>query len=125
MSEACQRGDAGTGLAMDKDRKRELKRRGKALLRERANTEWDEHMVLEPEQLRALLDHLDERLTQEPCDHTLRGTRDWAKANGVDAEALESSVVHFGGGCDCEVLANVDPETDVDGWPRYAETLGR
>jgi hypothetical protein len=109
---------------MDKQ-KRELKRRGKALMRERADSEWDEHMVLEPEQLRALLDHLDERLTHELCDHTLRGTRAWAEANGVDADALESSVVHFGGGCDCEVLANVDPETDVDGWPRYSERLGR
>ena len=109
---------------MDRERKRELKRRGKALMRERAGAEWEEHMVLEPEQLRALLEHLDQRLTGEPCDHTFRGTRAWAEANGVETDALEESVAHFGGGCDCEVLANVDPETDVDGWPRYSERFG-
>jgi hypothetical protein len=58
-------------------------------MRERADSEWDEHMVLGRVQLRALLDHLDERLTRAPCDHTLGGTRTWAKANGVDADALE------------------------------------
>lgn len=110
---------------MDKERKRELKRLGKELAGERANAEWDEHMVLEPRVLAALLNHLEERLSRDPCDHTLRFTRTWADVNGVDPDALERSVAHFGGGCDCEVLANVDPETDVDGWPRYTEALGR
>lgn len=110
---------------MDKERKRALKQRGKEVLRERANAEWGEHMVLKPAQLRALLDYLEDRVARDPCDHTLRYAQVWANTNGVDPDALESSLRHFGGGCDCEVLANVDPETDVDGWPRYLEALGR
>ena len=110
---------------MDRERKRELKRRGKEVLRDRVNAEWDEHMVLEPAQLRALLDYVEDRLARDPCDHTLRFTGAWANTNGVDPDVLEASVRHFGGSCDCEVLANVDPETDVDGWPRYLETLDR
>lgn len=30
---------------------------------------------------------------------------------GVDTERLAASLQHFGGFCDCEVLANVEPET--------------
>jgi hypothetical protein len=103
----------------EKERKRALKKKGRALMRERADAEWDKHMVLAPDQLAALLDYLDERLPEEGCDHTLRLTRGWAEANGVGADELETSVLHFGGGCDCEVLSNVDPETGIEGWSRY------
>ena len=86
--------------------------------------EWRERMVLEPEQLKALLDYLDERLPVDGCDHTLRLTRAWASAHAVDFDELVKSVEHFGGGCDCEVLANVDPQTQVDGWPSYLARFG-
>jgi hypothetical protein len=45
---------------MDKQAKKELKRRARANRRTAAETEWQETMVLEPDQLKALLDHLDE-----------------------------------------------------------------
>jgi hypothetical protein len=104
--------------------KKTRRQRAKAAMRERATREWDEHMVLEPAQLKDLLDHLDEALGRTDCDHSLRLTHAWAVENGIDEDALEESVFHFGGGCDCEVLANVDPQTQVDGWPRYLELYG-
>ena len=105
---------------MSKADKKARQQRAKAAMRQRAADEWDEHMTLTPEQLKALLDHLDESLGTTPCNYSLDITRAWAAANGVD-----SSVGHFGGGCDCEVLANVDPQTQVDGWPRYLELYGK
>jgi uncharacterized protein DUF2695 len=104
--------------------KKARQQRAKAAMREQAAREWEEHMVLEPAQLKDLLDHLDESLGRVDCDHSLRVTRAWATDNGIDQAALEGSVLHFGGGCDCEVLANVDPQTQVNGWPRYLEQYG-
>jgi hypothetical protein len=109
---------------MSKADKRARRQRAKAAMRERVTAEWDEHMILEPAQLKELLDHLDESLTHLDCDHSLRLTRAWAAENGIDEDALAESLFHFGGGCDCEVLANVDPQTQVDGWPRYLELYG-
>jgi hypothetical protein len=68
-------------------------------------------MLLNADQLNSLLDNLDERLVDEGCDRTLRLTREWAADHAVDAAALEESLAHFGGYCDCEVLANVEPES--------------
>jgi hypothetical protein len=117
-------GSSPTSGSLGKQEKKALKRRARMDRRAAADAEWAEHMVLEPEQLKALLDHLDVELPKSPCDHTLRLTRGWAEANSVDADALAESLFHFGGGCDCEVLANVDPETQVDGWPVYVERFG-
>lgn len=76
-------------------------------------------MVLEPAQLKALLDFLDEELAKSGCDETLRLTLAWAREHHVASEGLKESLAYFRGGCDCEVLANVDPETQVNGWPSY------
>ena len=94
---------------MDKAEKKRLKQKGEAILREQARAEWEEHMVLSSEQLTALLDHLDEWFPRAGCDHTLRLTRAWAVDNDLDPDAVAASVEHYGGYCDCEVLANVDP----------------
>jgi hypothetical protein len=108
-------------LANEKERKKALKREARRQRREQEAAEWERHMMLEPDQLKALLDYLDERLGRRTCDHSLRLTRAWGERAGVDWAALERSVLHFGGGCDCEVLANVDPETRFETWPRYLE----
>ena len=68
-------------------------------------------MILDEPQLSSLLDYLDEQLQVARCDHTLRFTEAWAAEHSVDATALAASVEKFGGYCDCEVLANVEPET--------------
>ena len=42
---------------------------------------------------------------------TLRFTSGWGAINGIDPGALADSLAHLGGYCDCEVLANVEPES--------------
>jgi hypothetical protein len=91
---------------MDDERKRTLKREARA--GEKASAQ--QAMLLDKERLNDLLDHLDESLSEGGCDHTLRLTRGWAAERGLDSDALAASVARFGGYCDCEVLANVDPE---------------
>ena len=95
------------------------RKRDRAEERARESAEWDEHMVLEPAELRALLTHLTAELRAVDCDHTFRLTKAWAGANGQGWARLEPSLAHFGGTCDCKVLANVDPEARVDTWARY------
>jgi hypothetical protein len=91
---------------MGADRKRELKR----AFQDREQEVARQAMLLDEDQLEELLGYLDERLPDAGCDHSLQLTRRWAGQNGVDADALASSLEQFGGFCDCEVLANVDPE---------------
>lgn len=89
----------------DKTRRRELRdayERG-----ERASS-WD-RLTLDRAALDRLLDHLDARLA-DGCDHTTRFTEEWARAEGRDWPRLRAALSDAGGGCDCEVLANVDPE---------------
>jgi Protein of unknown function (DUF2695) len=92
---------------VDQARKRELKhayKRGEQAAARRA-------MVLDRPQLNDLLDFLDRRLRETSCDHTLRQTHAWATANDLDPSILVTSVRHFGAYYDCEIVANVDPES--------------
>ncbi|MFI5757758.1 DUF2695 domain-containing protein [Streptomyces sp. NPDC051569] len=57
-----------------------------------------------------LLDHLDEELSTQACDHSLRFTERWAAASDVPWPHLQKGLADQGGHCDCEVLANVDPD---------------
>ena len=92
--------------AMDADRKRELKREFKG--GQRADT--GQAMVVAEAQLNDLLDYLDDHVSRNGCDHSLRLTQAWAAEHSVDSPALIASLAHFGGYCDCEVAANVDPD---------------
>ena len=85
------------------DEKRELKRALRARERETA----EKALPAPKEMLLALLNHLDEKLAHEACDHTLRLTLAWAAAQGLDGERIASWTRENGGFCDCEVLANV------------------
>ena len=69
-----------------------------------------EAMVLAEAQLSDLLDYLDDHVAEAGCDHTLRFTEAWAGERGIQPSALVRSVQQFGGYCDCEVVANVEPE---------------
>jgi hypothetical protein len=89
----------------DTNERRELKRAFKTAERAAAR----ELMVLDEVALRSLLDDVDAALASRRCDHSLRATRAWALANRVEQDALAASLAHFGGFCDCEVVANVQP----------------
>jgi hypothetical protein len=97
---------------MDKRRKKELRQQHK----ERERAEACRQMCLQPDQLRALLNYLEEQLFRVgvACDHTLSRTRTWAANQELDPERVLESVRAFGGYCDCEVALNVTPE--LFGW---------
>ena len=75
-------------------------------------------------QLEALLDHVAERLEESGCDHSPRFTEEWAEQNGVDEDQLLDGLLQFGGGCDCEMLMNVEPE-ELFAPPRQPGQPGR
>src|SRR5579864_7059473 len=97
---------------VDRRRKKELRQQYK----QREQVEARRQMCLDPDQLRALLNFLDEQLFHVgiACDHTLSRTRTWAAKEGLDPERVLESVRSFGGYCDCEVVMNVSP--DLFGW---------
>lgn len=88
----------------DRERRRALRDAWKAGQRRAA---W-ERLGLDREQLDGLLGYLDEQAGA--CDHSLRHSRAWAAAQGLDWPVLEGALRDAGGGCDCEVAANVDPD---------------
>ena len=94
------------GNLVDDERKRELKREA----REMEKAAAQQAMLLDEDSLNELLDHLDALVGEAGCDRSLRVTRAWATERGIDPNALCSSLQQFGGHCDCEVLANVDPD---------------
>jgi hypothetical protein len=62
-----------------------------------------------------LLHYVDNNLAHEGCDHTPRFTMQWVEEHGgkdIDAERLKESLALLGGYCDCEVVANTDPDPD-------------
>jgi len=66
-------------------------------------------MQLKPQKLRQLINFLDASLNQAGgCDRTLTFTRNFLSAERVDAEKVLAWLVESGGGCDCEVVANLD-----------------
>ncbi|WP_219151400.1 DUF2695 domain-containing protein [Amycolatopsis sp. TNS106] len=72
-------------------------------------TAWNA-LGLDRAELDALYDWLDERLGAEGCDHSVRLTEMWASEQGVDWPMLREALGDAGGYCDCEVLANTDPD---------------
>ncbi len=55
-----------------------------------------------------LFDYLDERLSEETCNHNLDMTEEFLKQRNIPIEEVENWLIENGGGCDCEVLANVE-----------------
>jgi hypothetical protein len=98
-------------VTKSKDEKRKLVRAWKAGEREAA----EKVLPAPKELLLKLLDHLDEKLAHEGCDHTLRLTIAWAKAQGLDSERIAAWTHENGGFCDCEVLANVESNNPAFG----------
>ena len=56
-----------------------------------------------------LFDYVDEKLeTNDGCDHSLTFTREFLEKQKVDVESVLDWIINEGGGCDCEVLYNVE-----------------
>jgi hypothetical protein len=58
--------------------------------------------------LKALFDFLDQRLSEDECDHTMRFVREFIAQNAMDDRVVQWLQAN-GGHCDCEALDNVEP----------------
>ena len=101
---------------MDKDRKKQRKRRW----REGQRAEARAALPLPFEELKVMFDMLDAALARHGCDHTRRLTRLWLEGRRHDTQHVFAWLDEHGGFCDCEVLANVERHVDdamQGGWP--------
>lgn len=55
-----------------------------------------------------LFNTLNDRLGEQPCDHSLRVTEAFLEESDIDADAVIEWLAEHGGICDCEVIANVE-----------------
>lgn len=51
---------------------------------------------------------LNEQLSTDECDHSLRWTEEFLADSDVDTDAVVEWLAEQGGFCDCEVIANVE-----------------
>jgi len=89
---------------------RQEKERRKALVQPivaRRQREAEAAMPISKPDLKALFDWLNETAPEE-CDGTLIRTRAFLHEHGLPEKAVTDWLIGYGGGCDCEVLANVE-----------------
>jgi len=68
-------------------------------------------MPLDRPHLEALLDWLDAEVPKRGCQHKMTLTTEWLEANDCPLHPTLIALLAHGGGCDCEVVLNVEPET--------------
>ncbi|SON62146.1 hypothetical protein MSIMFI_03667 [Mycobacterium simulans] len=66
--------------------------------------------LIDYDQLDELLNYIEERSDDQPCDHSPRHAQRWAESRGIDWPELQRELREFGGYCDCEILFNVEPD---------------
>ncbi len=66
-------------------------------------------MPIDEPQLHELMDYIDIRIRKDGCDNTLRWTEEWLSENSLPVSLTVGSLIALGGGCDCEVILNVEP----------------
>jgi len=66
--------------------------------------------VLSLQQVAHLIDHVDERVQSEGCDHTTRFASCWAEKNHVPWQDLQDALDQTSLFCDCEIVLNLDEE---------------
>jgi hypothetical protein len=58
--------------------------------------------------LTSFFNYLDQQLTEQGCDDTLRFTKEFAEEHQLAFGAIRVWLSNYGGYCDCEVSANVE-----------------
>jgi hypothetical protein len=95
--------------------KNEIERRKQIAreLRLKARQDFVNSLPTSRENFEALFDYLDEKLTDNPCDDTLKLSVDFLQSLNLDnIEEITKWFSEHGGYCDCEVLANVEEKFD-------------
>jgi len=67
-------------------------------------------MPLEKNELESLLDWLECTLPERGCNHDYTLTKEWLEGKSVDISTTLMALMAKGGGCDCEVVYNVELE---------------
>lgn len=95
--------------------KNEIERRKQIAreLRFKARLEFDTGMPMSRENFKALFDNLNEKLTENDCDHSLKFSIRFLETLNLDSmEETAKWLKENGGYCDCEVLSNVEEKFD-------------
>lgn len=66
--------------------------------------------VLSLQQVTQLIDHVDEHVQSEGCNHTTRFVSCWAEENHVPWQDLQDALDQTSLFCDCEIVLNLDEE---------------
>lgn len=88
---------------IEQERKREIKK----ALKEKEQAERLASLPLSASELCELFAWLD-REDAPPCDNTLCETVEFLQARKLDVDKVVAWLHEHGGGCDCEVIYNVD-----------------
>jgi hypothetical protein len=70
-------------------------------------------MPIDQPQLESLIEWLDDEVINKGCDHDLTLTKKWLKANNCPVHSTLMALIAHGGGCDCEVVLNVEPKGNL------------
>ena len=92
---------------------KEEKKRRKELLaawEQKEHESWEAKLPASKEDLVSLFEWVDDGWDEEGCDRTLRRTLEFIRLRGLPEEEVVGWLMEHGGGCDCEVLANVASE---------------
>jgi len=76
-----------------------------------ASTERLSWMPLAQDDLEELLDWLDEEVQGKGCNHDYTLAKEWLVNKSVDTATTLMALMAKGGGCDCEIVLNVEPES--------------
>jgi hypothetical protein len=89
----------------------EEKARRKALkqgVRQEERDQIRSSLPISQPQMRALFDSVDQQLTDQNCDDTLKYTLAFLNQHGLSVEPVIKWLEAAGAYCDCEVLANAE-----------------
>lgn len=89
---------------MNKDKRKAMKKQYK----DEQKNKFIDSLPISRDIFHDLFDYLDERLSEEYCNHNLEMTEEFLKQRNIPIQEVEDWLIENGSGCDCEVLANVE-----------------
>jgi hypothetical protein len=91
--------------------KNEKERRKKIIddLGQKSKEDFEMSLPMSRDDFQKLFDFLDEKLTDDDCDNTLKLTGEFLLINNIlNSDSILAWLNENGGGCDCEVLMNIE-----------------
>lgn len=84
--------------------------------KKKEEAEWLKSLPFAESIFQELFDHLDLQLANQPCQNNYKLTTAFLATKGIDFKAHIDFFIEHGGGCDCEVLMNIEglfPEQEL------------